>query len=266
MDFSVLICVYKNDDVTKFKSALKSIFNNTLQPREVLLVVDGLIGDNIEDVIKKYNHINYFRVLRNINNVGFVNSLNLGLKNIVSEWVVRCDADDYNLPERFEILFDHIEKDTDLIGSYVAETNQYAEIYAVKKVPLFHEDILIHLKKRNPFNHMSVAFKRSAAISLGGYPHIELREDYGLWAAMISKGYKSKNIENILVHASAGEKMFTRRKGGAVIKAEIALQSHLVNVGISNYIEAIVYGTARCLILLMPKSIIKLVYNRLLRK
>jgi len=169
------------------------------------------------------------------------------------------------LPERFEILFDHINKDTDLIGSYVAETNQQDEIYAVKKVPLFHEDILIHLKKRNPFNHMSVAFKKSAAISLGGYPHIELREDYGLWAAMISKGYKSKNIENILVHASAGEKMFTRRKGGAVIKAEIALQYHLVNTGVSNYVEAIFYGASRCLILLMPKFIIELVYSKLLR-
>lgn len=265
IDFSVLICVYKKDDARIFDYALDSIFKNTLQPKKVVLVVDGFIEDNLENVIKKYSHITYFKIIRNVDNIGFVNSLNLGLKNIVSKWVVRCDADDFNVPERFKILSNHMKEDVDLIGSYVAETNELNEIYAVKKVPLSHQEILKHLKKRNPFNHMSVAYKRSVVVNLKGYPNIELREDYALWATMISEGYKSKNIKDILVHASAGEKMFKRRKGGAIIKAEIALQSHLINTQITTYIEALIYGTIRSLSFMMPTFIVRFIYNNFLR-
>ena len=122
------------------------------------------------------------------------------------------------------------------------------------------------MKTRNPFNHMSVAFRRNLALKLGGYPKIELREDYGLWASMLASGAKSKNIKDILVHASAGNKMFKRRKGGAIINAEITLQSHLVKTNMSSLHEAILFGFLRIMSFKLPKSLIKIIYVNILRR
>ena len=195
-----------------------------------------------------------------------MNSLNLGLQNITSEWVIRCDADDFNTSDRFEILSNHMTEELDLLGSYIAETNEWNEIYAIKKVPLEHNDILKTIKKRNPFNHMSVAFRRNVVQKLGGYPKIELREDYGLWVSMLSNGAKSKNIKDILVHASAGNKMFKRRKGGAIIRAEISLQSHLTNTKMSSIFEAFIFGFLRITSLMLPQSLLKIIYGNILRR
>lgn len=266
VNFSVLICVYKNDDPALFNLALESIFKNSLQPQEVILVVDGEINQSLEIIINAFKDYNYFTVIRNLNNPSFVNSLNLGLQNICSEWVIRCDADDINMPERFQTLLDHITEDIDLIGSYIAENNENNEIYAIRKVPLMHVDILRAIKKRSPFNHMSIAFRRNLVIKLGGYPKIELREDWCLWATMLANGAKSKNIQDILVHASAGNKMIKRRKGGAIIKTEIALQSHLVKTNISSLPEAIVFGFLRIISFKLPNFLLKIIYDNILRR
>ena len=263
--FSVLICVYWKDNANIFNSALNSIFDNSIQPKEIILVVDGVIGDDIERVIQNHLNKRNLKVIRNTNNVGFVNSLNLGLKQITTDWVIRCDSDDINSADRFYILSQHMNDDVHIIGSYIAEVNENNKVYGIKKVPLLHEDIVKHFKKRNPFNHMSIAFKYSVVRDLGGYPNIELREDYALWALIVSKGYKSKNIDKILVNASAGEKMFKRRKGGSIISAEIALQSHLLKIGMTTPLEAFFYGTLRCISFMMPAFILKIIYNNVLR-
>ncbi len=52
--FSVSMCVYGGDDPAFFDDAVGSIVNQTVQPSEIVLTVDGPIPQTIESVIEKY--------------------------------------------------------------------------------------------------------------------------------------------------------------------------------------------------------------------
>ena len=265
-EFSVLMCVYHNDDPKLFDKALNSVFSNTLLPDQFVLVVDGPIPVVLEEVIQTYSKYQHFLLIRLSENLGLVAALNEGLRHIKTAWVVRADADDFNLDNRFERLKSNMTEDLDLIGSFIAEKDDSGMIYAVKKVPLERDDVFRFIKKQNPFNHPTVAFRTSKVLALGGYPKIELREDYGLWATMLASDCGVKNIDEVLVHANAGEDMFARRKGSAVIRAEITLQSHLLKLGLTSFCGALIYGGLRTILFSVSPKIIKLIYKHVLRR
>ncbi len=52
-DFSVAMCVYGKDNPHFFESALESIINQTVIPKEIVLVVDGPIPESIQKIIDK---------------------------------------------------------------------------------------------------------------------------------------------------------------------------------------------------------------------
>jgi len=264
--FTVLICVYAGDNACAFRRALASVYNNTLRPAAVVLVVDGPVGKATNNVISDYQEFDSFTVLRCDNNIGFPQALNCGLAAITTEWVVRADPDDVNLPCRFSELAKHMVDGVDIVGSFVAEMNEQGEIYAVKKVPLQHGDILEYIRRRNPFNHMTVAYRGSLAALSGGYPNIPVREDYGLWATMLKHGARCKNIDAVLVHASAGERLYVRRRGWGSVVAEYRLQKHLLHSGVTTLWMALCYGALRAIILSMPSPAVAMIYKVFLRK
>jgi hypothetical protein len=70
--FSVAMSVYKNDNPEWLDVALESIINQTVKPNEIVLVVDGPISDELNSVIKKYEHICCLGKRERINNEIFV--------------------------------------------------------------------------------------------------------------------------------------------------------------------------------------------------
>lgn len=52
--FSVIMSVYAKDDPAHFDTALESVFNQTVKPSEIVLVVDGAIPDSLRRVVDKY--------------------------------------------------------------------------------------------------------------------------------------------------------------------------------------------------------------------
>lgn len=55
--FSVAMCVYGGDNPEWFDKALESTVNQTVKPEEIVLVVDGPIPNDIQDVIAKYEEL-----------------------------------------------------------------------------------------------------------------------------------------------------------------------------------------------------------------
>ena len=55
--FSVAMCVYGKDNAEWFDKAMQSIINQTVQPNEIVLVVDGPISEKIQKIIDKYMKI-----------------------------------------------------------------------------------------------------------------------------------------------------------------------------------------------------------------
>ena len=60
---------------------------------------------------------------------------------------------------------------------------------------------------------MTVLYKTKLIKSVGGYPNIYHREDYGLWAKLVKKGAIFHNIDEVLVHVNGGKTLYKRRGG-----------------------------------------------------
>ena len=83
--FSVLISIYYKEDPTWFRLALDSVFAQTVQPSEIVLVKDGPLSDDLEEVINEFER-NYpiFKIEENVKNLG----LGLSLRKGVPSWSV----------------------------------------------------------------------------------------------------------------------------------------------------------------------------------
>lgn len=264
-DFSVLLAVYKNDDHHLLDKALESIFANSLQPDALVVVADGDLTDELLRVVQRYSANPRLQFLQLPVNVGLAKALNAGLLQVKTTFTVRADADDFNHPDRFERLITKLLEGFDLVGSAVREVDKSNQFVAIRSCPTTEEEIRQFIRKRNPFNHMTVAFRTEVVMAAGGYPAIHLKEDYALWATLISRNSRVCNLETILVDATAGTEMFKRRGGIRYTVAEIELQRHLVKCGLKSPAGALIDGAMRSAIFLAPNALRGFVYIKFLR-
>lgn len=263
--FTVLMAVYIKDDPILFSKALLSVYANTLQPSAVLVVADGPLTNNLESVVACFSVNDGFKIVRLEKNVGLPKALNKGLELVDTDFVFRADSDDVNLPDRFLTQMKYLDQGYDIVGSDILEFDPDGTPLGKRVLPKSQNDLLKFVKKRNPFNHMTVAYRKSLVLRAGGYPNIYLKEDYALWASMMSIGAKMVNIDSVLVHVNAGQGMYRRRGGFRYAHAEIALQKHLYKKGLKSLSEAISDGIMRALIFCAPQYFRKFVYENFLR-
>lgn len=266
--FTVLMAVYQRDDIALFERAVHSVYANTLLPDAFVLVVDGPVPHALQNAIQNLQERYALEVLQLPGNVGLANALNAGLKNVRTRWVARADADDYNVPERFALQAAAASRhgdSVDLVGGAIQEVEPGGRQLAVRRTVEKHAEILRYAAYRNPFNHMSVAYRTELALRCGGYPDIHLKEDYALWAQMLGSGARALNLPDILVLASAGKDMYRRRGGRRYALAEIALQRHLVRVGLKSPPMALIQGLGRAGVFLLPAEVRGWIYEKALR-
>jgi glycosyltransferase involved in cell wall biosynthesis len=267
--FSVLMAVYGRDDVQLFEKAVDSVFGNTIQPDEFVLVVDGPVPELLAHTIRRIVGNQGVRPVWLPENVGLAKALNRGLQEVRTEWIARADADDVNLSDRFWKQADAISSlsgEVDLLGGFITEVDRNDVPIAVRAVPLTRERIVRRLTTRNPFNHMTVAYRTAAALSVGGYPDIHLKEDYGLWASMIANGARCLNLPDVLVRATTGRAMYKRRGGLKHAHSEVALQRHLYRLGQAGLASAIGVGAVRAAASCVPSGLRGWLYEAVLRK
>lgn len=268
--FAVLMAVYRRDDPVLFDRALASVFANTLRPEAVWVVADGPLTAELEQVLQAWQQRQpgLLQLLRLPDNRGLAHALNAGLQRIDQPWVVRADADDLNLPQRFEALARALQAQPglDLIGSAILEVTPQGQALGVRAVPLTQPEIRRLAPVRNPFNHMSVAYRRERVLAVGGYPDLHLREDYGLWARMLAAGGCMANTAEVLVHATAGADLYRRRGGWRYARAEWSLQRLLWRCGLKPAWRAWVDGLLRAAVFVLPASWRGWIYRRWLRR
>ena len=239
--FSVSMCVYGKDNAAHFKTAVDSILNQTVKPSEVVLVVDGPVPSELDEIISEYEKNSSFNVIRLPENKGHGEARRCGLSNCKNELVALMDADDISVPDRFEKQLEMFENDAELaiVGGNITEFIDTPENVVAKRiVPSLDSDIKEYMKKRCPFNQMTVMFKKSLVDKVGGYVDWYCDEDYYLWLRMHLAGMKFANTEDILVNARVGRDMYNRRGGWKYFKSEAKLQKFMRKnkvIGFSTY-------------------------------
>lgn len=261
--------VYVKEKPEYLVSSLDSIFNQTLLPNEVVLVLDGPLTDELYKIVQEYsmNHSELKVVSLSVNG-GLGRALNEGLKHCTHELVARMDSDDICFQDRFEkqVYFMKEHPDVDISSSWIEEfENNIENVTSIRKVPITHEKIARFIKKRNPLNHPAVIFRKSSVLKSGGYMHFPLFEDWYLWARMMTNGCRFANIPECLLHFRTSLNMMKRRGGFKYAKDNFKFQNELCRLGLISRLNAFTSGIVRGIVYLMPNTLRTLVYINLLR-
>ncbi|WP_178945567.1 glycosyltransferase [Kocuria sp. TGY1127_2] len=233
--FSLLMPVYHRDTPGALRRAFASnVWEQTLAPDEVVLVVDGPVGAELEEEIlssvrEVENHGIPVQVKRLLRNGGLANALNVGLAACSFRVVARADADDESVPERFELMVPSVlEGRHQAVGSAMYEMDEeFREVQSIRKVETDERAIRRVATVRNPLCHPTVVLDARAVRDVGGYETIPGAEDYGLWVRMLDAGYALGNFAEPLVKYRAGAASWDRRGGVPAAIRELDLQRHL---------------------------------------
>lgn len=265
--------VYRNDKNAFVERAIESIYNlQTRRPDEVVLVVDGPIPEELDKTIKKFKQSasDAFNVIWLSENKGLGNALRVGVENAKYDIVARMDSDDISVPDRFEkqIAYMEAHPDCDVVGGQITEfIDSESNIVGKREVPCLHEEIIMWLKGRCPFNHMSVMMLRSRIISVGNYLDWHFNEDYYLWIRMAEAGYRFANLPDTLVNVRVGKEMYKRRGGLRYFKSEEQLQRYMLRHRIISLPRYCYNTIGRFAIqVVMPNKLRGFIFQKLFRK
>lgn len=268
--YSVLMSVYHKEKPEYLKQAIASIQAQTLPTDDFVLVCDGPLNDALDAVIaKKQQEMGkILNVVRLAKNGGLGNALNEGIKHCKNELVARMDSDDIAYQDRCEkqiaVFYKHPE--VSICSGIVEEFTCTPDVVDAKRVPPeVHEEIVEFAKKRNPFNHPCVMYKKSAVEAVGSYQDFYLLEDYYLWLRMLMAGYQGYNIQESLLHMRTGSDMYLRRAGWKYAKTQARLFKFMKSQGFideGQYIKSCVIRSGSAL---APNWLRKLMFEKVLR-
>lgn len=268
---SVLVSLFFKEKPEYINDALKSLYDQTYQADEIMLIVEGQLTDEHDKVLDYWNGKFRPGVLRIIHAgqvKGFPACLNLGLESTKCAYIARFDSDDECVPYRFEKQMAFLKNNPDvvLLGGQIEEFDDHMEVsMGVRRVPTTQTEIISYSKQRNPFNHQTVIYKRDIAIALGGYPLMAANEDYAFWSLFMVNKYKVANLPDILVKARTGEGLINRRSGRKYLKGELATIKYIYQIKAINLIQYLWLYITRSIGRMLPKRLIKMIYGSIRR-
>jgi GT2 family glycosyltransferase len=266
--FTLLVSTYGRDDPAFLRAAvLSSTTAQTRPPDEVVLVQDGPVPEALASEIKHLAETLPMPVVHLAlpANVGLGPALDRGLAASSHEIIARMDADDVSVPERFERQVAVIEAGADIVGSGLLEFGDSVEDVVGRRTPPTDPDEIRRvIRFRDPFNHPTVVYRRSAVLAAGGYTDMALLEDYLLFTRMVEAGAAPANLAEPLVYYRVGAGAYARRGGTALLRSELRLQRRFRELGITSRAEYLRNVVVRGGYRLVPEGVRKVAYRRLL--
>ena len=270
-EYSVLMSVYHKEKPEYLNQAIESIQTQTISTNDFVLVCDGPLNEQLDGVIaaKQQEMGTTLNVVRLAKNSGLGNALNEGIKYCKNELVARMDSDDIAYPNRCEkqMAVFNAHSEVSICSGIVEEFTTDPNTVDAKRVPPeTNAEIVEFAKKRNPFNHPCVMYKKSAVEAVGSYQDFYLLEDYYLWLRMLMTGYQGYNIQEPLLHMRAGSDMYLRRAGWKYARTQARLFKFMKKqrfIGVGQYIKSCVIRSGSSL---APNWLRKFMFEKVLRE
>ena len=199
---SVIMSVYR-EKVLWLNKAIESVLEQTHANFEFIIVVDDPTRSDLVNRVSEYaKNDERIIVLINEKNEGLVYSLNRALKHVTSDYVIRMDADDISVKDRFEKqLIYLIDNKVDLVGSQVIfiDENGKKMFDTAGELHLSSKYIYKVLNFQNCIYHPSWMVKTSLYEKLNGYRNINYCEDFDFLLRAKNMGAQMANIAEPLV-------------------------------------------------------------------
>jgi len=270
MNYSVLMSIYHKENPIYFKHCIESMLSQTAEPEEIVIVKDGPLTDALDRTMSEYinKYPSKITVVPLETNVGLGLALNEGLKVCRNELVARMDTDDISLPTRCEKQLECFTNDPDLdiVGTMVDEFyDDPTKTISSRIVPTQHESIYEFAKRRSPFNHPTVMYKKSKVLACGGYGNLRRNQDVDLFARMLFNGCKAMNINESLLFFRSNDDLLKRRRNWENTKSYISTIRSLWKMGFSSYRDYLVVSSAQIIIFCCPIKLQNWLYMKFLR-
>ncbi len=266
--FTLLISTWAGDRPDYLREAFTStVVAQTRRPAEVVLVQDGPVPSELAAEIARLREASPVPV-RHIEletNQGLGPALDAGLQASSHEIVARMDSDDVSVPERFERQLPLIEAGADIAGSGLFEFGaDIDDVVGRRTPPTDPAEIRRVVRFRDPFNHPTVVYRRTAVQAAGGYADMALMEDYLLFTRMVAGGAVPANLPDPLVFYRVGDGAYARRGGRELLRSELALQRRFRDLGLTTRRQYLRNVAVRGGYRLVPERVRKVAYRRLL--
>ncbi len=176
-------------NVEKFiKPAIQSLLKQSYKHFRLIIVNDAST-DNTLKIAGQFSS-KKVKIISNRINLGVAKSLNIGIRASESKYIARMDADDLSLPDRLEIQFNYLEKNSNcmLVGSWVDLVKESGKSLKIIKTPVDYKTIKKKIFRSNTFIHPTVMMRRSALEKLGAYDdNLNGAEDYDLFLRIAAR-------------------------------------------------------------------------------
>lgn len=255
IDISVLMATYARERPERLARALESIFCQSLAPAELILVKDGPVPPEQDEVIARYQadtRIGVMRVVQLEHNQGLGPALNAGLAACRMDWVMRMDTDDESIPDRIEVQTDYVLRhpDVDILGGWSEEFFDHSTATRLKTSPVDHDAIARALRWRNIMVHPSLLVRADVLRSIGGYRHdFPLLEDWDLYIRLLLSNARFAVVPKVVVRMLVGKDQAARRGGVRYLRTDIRFRTFLWScgfVGTAHFVfTTLVYGCFR---------------------
>ena len=189
---SVLMSTYKAETASNLADALESIATQSVLPDELVLVVDGSVGTDQEDVISGFVEQGAIPVIliRLPINGGLAEALNAGLKRCAGEFLMRMDSDDICKTDRLEKQLAYADEHPhiDVISAWSEEFFEDGAPSQLKVTPTNHHAIVRSLRWRNILCHPTLLVRKEALEAVNGYRATRSRGHHGVAVMPIVQG------------------------------------------------------------------------------
>lgn len=269
--YSVLMSVYYKEKPEYLNKSIESMMNQTLSPEQIVIVEDGLLNNDLEEIINNYKnkYPELFTIIKLSKNGGLGNALNTGLKYCRNEFVARMDSDDISLPERCKKEINEFKADPSLtiVGSQINEfIDNPKNIISSRIVPTEYQDIKRFARRRSPFNHPTVMYRKSVILSLKGYQTSGRKEDLDLFIRLLNNGYNAKNLDEVLLMYRSNTDNLLRRKSWKNCSEYINIMYGFYKKGYCGFLDLLYVVLGQTAMFVTPLSVTAFLSKKFLRK
>lgn len=272
--YSVLMSVYHKEKPQYLNLAIQSMIDQTIKPDEFIIVKDGPLTSELDEVINDYEkkYPGLFTIVVNEINLGLGPALRKGVEVARNNLIARMDSDDFVVSDRCEkqLKVFSLDDEIGMVGSFEAEfIDQIENVISIHKVPEMHEDIKKFMRRRCAVLHPTVIFKKNEVIRAGNYQansDYPVYEDYDLFARMIfDANVHCYNVQESLYYIRTSEEFFERRGGLAYAKTVLRFKWQLFKKGNMSFLDFVISGLGQAFVCILPNKWRRSFYMKLLR-
>lgn len=200
--FSISVVIPTFNRAQFILKAIKSVFDQTLLPLEVIVIDDGSDDQTAQIVKNEFPQCKYIYQ----NNNGVSSARNTGIKKSTGNWIAFLDSDDQWCRNKLSIQLDHIRNNPDIFIFYTDEIwiRSGKRVNQMNKHKKHGGDIFLKCLPLCLISPSSVIIKKELFDKVGNFDEsLPACEDYDLWLRICAQ-HKVHFTSELLIKKFAG--------------------------------------------------------------